>query len=480
MATFAALEIGRRALLANSFGLDITSNNIANSDTEGYSRRQAISAEAAPYKKNTNYIGTGVDIQSIRSFREEYLDREIRKTNSLESAYINDVEVFNAIEIILKEPSDNNLGEVINNLLNSFDELALQPESIGLREILLHNSQTLVERFNSVDAELKSMRQQAYDNLNQDATLINQLTDQIAGYNKALAITKDKNSNESLTYVDKRETAIESLAKLGNITVTYDPNGAANVFMNGINLVSQDTAHSVKIFEEVDSNTGESTLKLMHYDEKKDLFIDIAPTSGTVGSNLKHYNITLDNLDSSTGYSITKEIDAYIGTFAKKVNDILSTGYGLNDLNITAPAGRVLFSSETGVITAATIKLSNSIQNPADIPLSATAGTSGNSDIARELSRLSQDSQFLNGQTPDEFYSNFIGKVSNMAKDSLSGKNAMNLVRIQLGTQRDSAMGVNTDEEAINLIKYQKNFEAASRVVNMTSELLSTVINLGR
>ena len=62
----------------------------------------------------------------------------------------------------------------------------------------------------------------------------------------------------------------------------------------------------------------------------------------------------------------------------------------------------------------------------------------------------------------------------------LNGKNTIDVVAEQLESQRQAVIGVNTDEEAVNLIKFQKAFEAASRVVNMTNEILATIVNLGR
>ena len=54
------------------------------------------------------------------------------------------------------------------------------------------------------------------------------------------------------------------------------------------------------------------------------------------------------------------------------------------------------------------------------------------------------------------------------------------LVVKQLSSQRESLIGVDNDEEAVNLIKFQKAFEASSRVLNISNEILSTLINLGR
>ena len=82
-----SLEIGKRALLANKLGLDVTSNNIANVNTEGYTRRDVTFSETDPLYNRNNYLGTGLEIDKFRSFREEFFDRELRNTASRKEGY---------------------------------------------------------------------------------------------------------------------------------------------------------------------------------------------------------------------------------------------------------------------------------------------------------------------------------------------------------------------------------------------------------
>ena len=478
MSTFSTLEIGRRALQANNFGLDATSNNIANANTVGYSRRVAVSTEAHPFNKYGFGLGTGVDMQSFRSFRQEYLDREIRKATSKLESYQVDVMLYNSLEVVFQEPTDNNLGEVMNQLLSYFDELSLQPESIGLRENLLSMSQTFVERLNQAANDMHAMRKQANTDIVNGIHDANQLINMIAEYNKAIAISKDKTGADSLTFMDKREVALEELAKFGNITVSYEDTGLANVFMNGINVVTGVSKHNLMVNERVNPETNESIIDVVVYDEKKGFSITVNPTSGKLAASQKHYNVVLNAELSTGGFSVIQTLNRYANTFAEAINSLFSVGYGLNDID-GAPPGRVLFESNSGEpITAANIRLSGITAE--DIPLSATANTPGNSDIALRLSRIMQDGQFLDGQSPMEFYSNFIGKISQNANEARTARNASQLVVEHLNSTRDSIMGVNMDEEAINLIKFQKNLEAASRIIATNNEVLGIIINLGR
>jgi flagellar hook-associated protein 1 FlgK len=365
----------------------------------------------------------------------------------------------------------------MNKLLYYFDELSLQPESIGLRENLLSISQTFVERLNQAANDLHAMRKQANTDIVNGVNEANKLIDMITEYNKAIAISKDISGNDALTFIDKREVAIEQLSKFGNVTVSYENTGLANVFMNGINVVTGVSKHTLQVQENNNPATGESTLNVVVYDEKKDFYITVNPTSGKLASSQKHYNILLNPELSTNGFSIVQQLDRYANTFAETINSIFATGYGLNDI-AGVPAGRVLFESNSGEpITASNIRLSNI--SAEDIPLSATANTPGNSDIALQLSRIMQDGQFLDGQNPMEFYSNFIGRISQNANEARNAKNASQLVVGHLNSTRDSIMGVNMDEEAISLIKFQKNLEAASRIIATNNQVLSTIINLG-
>jgi flagellar hook-associated protein 1 FlgK len=161
----------------------------------------------------------------------------------------------------------------------------------------------------------------------------------------------------------------------------------------------------------------------------------------------------------------------------------MATGYGMDDIDLSAPPpARTFFTSSiNSTINASTISVNaDLINNPKDLPLSKFANQPGNADISREIARIAEDKTFLNNLNPIEYYAGFISRIGSVARDAINGLSTTKLVNEQLDTQRESVMGVNLDEEAVNLIKFQKGFEAASRIINMTNEILSTLINLGK
>ena len=474
-----ALEIGKRALLAQKFGLDVTSNNIANVNTPGYSRRVAIMSETSPLKINNHQIGTGVIADKIQSFRQEYYDREVRNSNSRLSSYTNDTNFLQRVETIFSEPSDLNIGTMVENLLNSFDELSFKPENITLRQYAVLQAESLSERINQTANGLSDLRNEAYKNTATFTESINDLLKEIAALNNDILKSGNISSGESLTLIDERENKLEELSKIVDIKVGNNDDGSVNIFVNGINLLTSSSYSTVKI-NETTNNTGERTLSIVKFDEDKGTTIELQPQSGEVSSNLKMFNITLDDLDTSNSFSIAKQLNSFVNNLANEINNYLSLGFGLNDTGTAAP-GRVLFESGGGAINAFNIRVNQSLkENPADLPIAGIANEPGNAEIASLIGKISSDTGFLNNQTPSEFYNNLVGKIGTITKEALNGQQAAKLLGDQMLSQRDSVMGVSLDEEAVNLIKYQKAFEASSRIVSTTNELLGTLVNLGR
>mgnify|MGYP000887006146 CR=1 FL=1 len=479
MANFSSLEIAKKGLLANRFGIDVTSNNIANVNTPGYSRRQATFAESNPLYTNSGFIGTGVLSEKLRTFREEYVDKEVRTSLAKQSGYEIDEQMFGRIEAILAEPSDNGLNELTAKFFSSFEALSTKPEDLGLRQNVLTIAGTLVDRFHTVSEHLQSMRVETGSNIQSNIDEANSIIKQISDLNRKIAGSKSIAGNEAQTLVDKREALIEGLTKIVGVTVHPVDNGEVNVYINGISIITDGIPSELKAVESIDAATGEKTMQIAKLDSKGNALSVVLPNSGEISSLLKHFNTTLDSNDSSGGFSIFGQIDDFAQALTQKVNAITIDGYGLDDTG-ALPPGRTFFEPSVGPVTAATIEISPDVLNrPRDIPISDSPNEPGNNELALDIGRLALDTDFLNGYTPSEYYTGFIGKLGSLASEANYGLESSKLVSDQLLKQRESVIGVNLDEEAVNLIKFQRAFEASSRVINVTNEMLATLVNLG-
>jgi|LSQX01.1.fsa_nt_gb flagellar hook-associated protein 1 FlgK len=478
MSYFSIIEIGKRALLAQKFGLDITSNNVSNVNTPGYSRRSASLSETKPI--SGSFLGTGVVVDAIKSYREEFYDSELRKSISRQTSYESEALLFQRIEALLAEPSESGLNELATEFFNAFEFASLNPENFGLRENLLQVAHSLVDRFNQTAEQFQNLRSETQSLISSNIEEANQLIAEIASLNHSIMSSASQIGGQAQTLIDERELKLEALAKITGINITHEENGAANVFINGINVVTNNTYNSLKLNELVNPNTGERTLQIHKLDGNGNSIGTINPQSGELSAQMKMFNVTLDDKESGNGFSVFKELDDFANAIATKVNAITITGFGLNDIDGNSPA-RNFFEPIVGRVTAASIKISSDIAGkPLDIPLSSRPNEPGNNDIALKISNLAYDKNFFNNSTPSQFYSGLLGKIGTFSKEALNGAKTTELISEQLNNQRDSLIGVNLDEEAVNIIKYQKAYEAASRIVTVTDSLLNTLINLVR
>lgn len=480
MGNFGALEIGKRALLANRLGLDVTSNNVANVNTAGYSRRVATFSQSDSRQTSNGFVGTGSVMDKLRSSREELFDREIRKNVSRNTGYATDEQLMKQISSIFSESGDYDIGTLTTSFFNSFEDLASKPQDIGLRTNVISKAKALVDAFHNTASNLNELRANILTDMKSNVTKANDYITRIATLNNQIATTKAQGGDEAINLVDEREKLLEDLSGLADVNVTTADAGMVNVYINGINVVTGATSSKLQLVEKINSLTGEKSAQIYNLDQNGNQLYNITPQSGELFAQSKQYNITLDNLDSSGDYSVAKNLDALANALVNKVNNITISGYGLNDAG-PLPPGRNFFEPATGMATALNIDISSAIiNNPENIPISDTINEPGNNKIALQLANLGTDTGFITGVTANSYYANLIGKMGTLEGEAVNGKNTTKLIAEQLTNQRESLIGVNMDEEAVSLIKFQKAFDASSRIISAANDMLGTIINLGR
>ncbi|MCX7880706.1 MAG: flagellar hook-associated protein FlgK [Ignavibacteria bacterium] len=475
-----SLEIAKRALIAQRLGLDTTSSNVANVNTPGYSRRVPTFREGEPLPLRNGFVGNGVLVSKLRTFREEFFDRHIRRSFSNLSTLETDNALIQKLATILGEPGDQNtLNSTVMDFLNSFQSLSLKPSDIALRERTISLAKTMLFRFKEVASQIQDAREQILNDFNIGVDQANRLIKEIADLNFKIASAKSKLDGDSQTFVDLRESKLEELSKLFEVNITQGDYGTVNVFLNGINLVTGASYSQLKSKLHIDSLTNEKTLSLVKQDLSGRELASVSLKYGKLGSLLEHYNVIYDNFDSSGGMSIATELEKFFSTFITKINSFSVNGYGLTDT--TAPPPGRNFFVYSGILSIATTDLNSEIvADVRKMPLSAFPNEHGDTSVARQIANLASDKNFLSDQTPDEYLTNIIGQLGNFGEQVASLYSTSKTANEQLLNQRESLIGVNLDEEAINLIKFQKAFEAASRVVSTTNDILGTLVNLGR
>src|SRR5215212_2264045 len=166
ISTFMGLQTALRGVLAHQQAIDTTSHNVANANTEGYSRQEAqmTPSTALPlYGQQVGGIGqlgTGVDIQSFRRIRTSFLDLQYR-AQGMQVGYQETMSrQLDQVEMALAEPSENGISDALTKFWNGWADLSNSPDNPAARQALIDSAQNLAGSFKDLDAQLTTVKSQ--------------------------------------------------------------------------------------------------------------------------------------------------------------------------------------------------------------------------------------------------------------------------------------------------------------------------------
>ncbi len=239
---FASYEIARSGLLVNERGLYVTGHNIANVNTAGYVRQQAMikngPVETVMSRGGMVQLGLGADIQDIRQIRHTFLDNIYRQENTTLGYWETRRKTFSDVEAIMAEPMESGLQNVLNKFWDSWQELSKEPDSLTIRALVRQRSEALVQQINHMGSQLDRLQ----NDLNTEITVriaeANEVTREIANLN--VKILKSEVSGDTASdYRDQRNTLIDRLTKLVKVDINEMQDGQIDVTMGGYFIVQK-------------------------------------------------------------------------------------------------------------------------------------------------------------------------------------------------------------------------------------------------
>ncbi|MDH4067184.1 MAG: flagellar hook-associated protein FlgK, partial [Acidobacteriota bacterium] len=317
---FGILSMTTRALDAQRAGLNVTGQNIANLNTEGYSRRTLLLAEAL--------IG-GVDVLGIRGRRDALLDARVRQELPAEARETALAAALGVVETGLGKPGES-LDKRLSAFFDSFSELASDPSSTVARDAVLQQSRLLARSFNDIAAQLTSARREADAQIRTGVDDINALSARVARLNESIvgAIGGDV---EALR--DERELALQQLAQLADVSVIQREDGGVDVALaGGRAIVIGASSYQVEVTSTAPD--GLAALSIGGVD------ITAAISGGTLAG-------ALDARDTRIP-SYQTRLDELAYGVAQEVNTVHQTGFDLN-----GNPGQALFTPLGGIAGAA-------------------------------------------------------------------------------------------------------------------------------
>lgn len=235
---FASYEIARTGLMVNERGLYVTGHNIANVNTPGYTRQQAL-ITTGPYKNEIAYqLGLGADIQQIRQVRHIFLDNIYRNETQLLGYWESRKKTFDDIQAILGEPMEKGFQNAINQFWDSWQELSKSPDSLTVRAVVRQRAESFLHFVNHLGSQINRLQSDLDSEIRVRIEEVNSITREINRLN--LEILKLENYGDKANdYRDQRNLLIDRLSKLIDVEAYEAQDGQLNVVSGGYFLVSK-------------------------------------------------------------------------------------------------------------------------------------------------------------------------------------------------------------------------------------------------
>lgn len=222
---FSTFNIARRGMSVSQKQIDVTTHNISNANTEGFSRQRAEAVTTKPFGMPSinnvaepGQLGTGVKIQSIERIRDSFLDFQVRNETSTMGKYQTRANYLNEIENILNEPSDTGLSTVIGNFYKSWDELNKQASGSNARTVVVQQTLALTDSLNHTATQLEKLKTNAQEGLKSGVFEVNNILNQINQLNKEIRAVKVA-GNSPNDLMDRRDLLFDKLSSKFNINI---------------------------------------------------------------------------------------------------------------------------------------------------------------------------------------------------------------------------------------------------------------------
>jgi flagellar hook-associated protein 1 FlgK len=449
----ATLFIGTGAMAAEQGALEATTDNVANVNTPGYSRKVPVFAANPPVVLGNLTFGTGVSLQRLESVRDPVLQLRIQNESGQQGSLDAFVSGMKQVQTLFTL-QDGDIGSGISNLLSSIAQLSTAPTNHSLRQGVLTAASNLASTFQNTANNLTAQRSNLDLSVSQAVNQVNTLTQQIAGINGQISALENLHQDAS-TFVDQRDVLITQLSGLIDVSQIRTESGITLTTSSGSALVAGTQAFAL--------STQTDASGVQH------VFSEANDITGSINSGQLAGLIAVRDQKIP---SLLAGLDSLAAGLENAFNAANAAGFDLNGNN-----GGNLFAPLPASGAGAAASMALAISDPALIAASSDGSAGSNGNLANFSSIHGQP--IISGQTPSTFYGGLVFGVGNDVANGTAELKSSQLVLQQLNDQRGSLSGVSLDEEAAHMVEYQRAYESAARMVTTVNQMLETVINMG-
>lgn len=511
--TFMGLSIAGRGLSASQVGLSVTTNNISNVNTTGYSRQvvnQVAVGPAAVY--SSNYVGSGTDVTSVDRVRSFRLDQKYWQENSSLNEWSTKDSTIEELQNVLGtsiDSTDEGFAATLNAFYSALSDVSADASSSSARAELRETGEALCSYLNDAANQLTQLRSDINSDINTSVNQINTYAQQIADLNQRITIAANSGASTN-ELEDQRDALIDSLSSLTSVQVTQVQVGSGDsssasysytVTVGGETLVNGSNARQLETYVIDDGSTQDGMYGIRWSDTGTSFEMG---SSGSLKAQLDLRDGTGEGGEYKGIVYYQNQLDDFARTFAEAFNEGIykdgstssygsghASGYGLDGstgvrfFSYDDKSSTELMATGTDTaavyknITAANISLSSDVEDDLNKIAAASASDeeSNNENIQALISICNDSAMFANG-TPVDAYNSIITALGTSGSYASQQNTIKTDIVDYVDKSRSSVSGVSTNEETANITKYQQAYEASAKSVSTWSEIYETTINM--
>ena len=516
-----------RGLVTAQNALNTVNNNISNANTAGYNREEVDITEANPYQAPSTtqssqiQIGQGSVVSDNTRVFDSFLATQFQNQSSLLGLDSQQNSVLNQIQGILSEPSDSGINDAVTNFFNAAQELSQNPQSDPVRQTFVQSAADLTTVANQVEGQLSDLRTNLVGDPTRPATLgtsqaavtVNQVNEYLQGVaqlNQQI-VTVTASGAQPNDLLDQRDELLNKLSQLVDINVNRNANGTVDVtvgtntppggqtLVKGVDLI--DTLQYVPNVTGVAGTLNDPVNCPGYVTTVNSGVVLNDPTAPAIASGQLQGILNMGAGDygspvSLPGTSVMKvmqNLTQFMTQLTSQVNTVQLSGLDINGNPATQPIFQpnipaapppspyaVSFSVNPVLLASGGTNLIAAAENDptaAGPPVGFAGPGDGRNALA--LGQLQEaDIPNLGNMTFADYWNAQIAQVGVQGQTysdrTTSQQNVVNAITQQV----QSESGVDVDQETIDLLRYQRAFEASSKVMQALDEIMQTIIGM--
>ena len=438
--------------------------NVANAETEGYSRRRITMQSESMIGRGiidrpTNRVatGAGVNIAVYERLRDQLLSRSSWHANGWMGASEEEHRITTTLQSIFTTSTEGSLANQLSAFWNSWSDLADNPTDNGVRKAVQGQGASLAATLGRMSNDIEHLQAETQRALEGGVEDVNKKLEEIAELNQVITRGNSMGSPD-LASEDRRDVLVGELAEYAGIRVQEEPSGAYTVTLDGMMIVSDTSAKTLRV------DTSSTTPQVLIADTPVSLNVP-SEGGGRLGGWLRTLQTTLPDAKAS--------LDDIANTLVTEVNAVHNTGYDLD-----GNTGVDFF--DAGSTSAATMRLSDAVlADSRSIVASAGDPSTGinDSDVANSIFKLSESNLMSSSsETIETFAINLVSGIGAAARKASNLYESHAALASHVDAMAQGVSGVSLEEEMVNLIQYQQAFGAAARVLQSAQTMMDTLL----